>query len=101
ICVSGFLGGSFLGLTLLEREKKIYLENPKIQPDLESQAYIVGRMLKPEAQKEIIEFLDQQDIMPTSMMDISDGLSSEILHIYKQSHCGAVLYEEKIPVHED
>lgn len=101
ICVSGYLGGAFLGLTLLEREKKIYLENPQIQPDLESQAYIVGRMLKPEAQKEIIEFLDQQDIMPTSMMDISDGLSSEILHICKQSHCGAVLYEEKIPVHED
>jgi thiamine-monophosphate kinase len=101
VCVSGYLGGAFLGLTLLEREKKIYLENPQIQPDLESEAYIVGRMLKPEAQKEIIEFLEQQDIMPTSMMDISDGLSSEILHICKQSNCGAVLYEEKIPIHED
>jgi thiamine-monophosphate kinase len=101
VCVSGYLGGAFLGLTLLEREKKIYLENPQIQPDLESEAYIVGRMLKPEAQKEIVEFLEQQDIMPTSMMDISDGLSSEILHICKQSNCGAVLYEEKIPIHED
>lgn len=101
ICVTGYLGGAFLGLTLLEREKKIYLENPQIQPDLESQSYIVGRLLKPEAQKEVIEWLDQQQILPTSMMDISDGLSSEILHICKQSNCGAVLYEEKIPIHED
>ena len=101
VCVSGYLGGAFLGLTLLEREKKIYLENPQIQPDLESQSYIVGRLLKPEAQKEIVEFFEQQDLQPSSMMDISDGLSSEILHICKQSNCGAVLYEEKIPVHED
>lgn len=101
ICVSGYLGGAFLGLTLLEREKKIYLENPQIQPDLESQEYIVGRLLKPEAQKEIIEFFEQQELQPTAMMDISDGLSSEILHICRQSNCGAVLYEEKIPVHND
>jgi thiamine-monophosphate kinase len=101
ICVSGWLGGAFLGLTLLEREKKIFLEHPGVQPDLESEAYIVGRLLKPDAQKEIIEFLAEQEIMPTSMMDISDGLSSEILHICKQSNCGAVLYEEKIPVHND
>jgi thiamine-monophosphate kinase len=101
ICITGYLGGAFLGLTLLEREKKIYLEHPQIQPDLESEAYIVGRLLKPEAQKEVIEWLGQQEIIPTSMMDISDGLSSEILHICKQSNCGAVLYEEKIPVHND
>ncbi|MES2645639.1 MAG: thiamine-phosphate kinase [Bacteroidota bacterium] len=101
VCVSGYLGGSFLGLTLLEREKKIYLEHPQVQPDLESQSYIVGRLLKPEAQKEIIEFLEQEQIVPTSMMDISDGLSSEILHICKQSNVGAVLYEEKIPIHPD
>ena len=101
VCVSGYLGGAFLGLTLLEREKKIFLESPGVQPDLESQAYIVGRLLKPEAQKDIIEFLAQQEIVPTSMIDISDGLSSEILHICKQSQAGAMLYEEKLPVHPD
>jgi thiamine-monophosphate kinase len=101
LCVSGFLGGSFLGLTLMEREKRIYLENPQIQPDLEDRNYIVGRLLKPEARKDIIEFFEQQNILPTAMMDISDGLSSEILHISKQSNLGCRLYEEKIPIHED
>src|SRR6476659_6579935 len=67
ICVSGDLGGAFLGLTLLEREKKIYLENPKIQPDLESEDYIVGRLLKPEARKDIIEFFEKNNIIPTAM----------------------------------
>ncbi|TAD89763.1 MAG: thiamine-phosphate kinase [Bacteroidetes bacterium] len=100
LCVSGWLGAAYLGLTLLEREKKIYLENPKIQPDLEGQDYIVGRLLKPEAQKELIEFLAEAGIVPTSMIDVSDGLSSELLHLCKQSQCGAVLYEEKIPIHD-
>ncbi|MCU0386093.1 MAG: thiamine-phosphate kinase [Flavihumibacter sp.] len=101
VCVSGDLGGAFLGLTLLERERQIYLENPKIQPDLENEQYIVGRLLKPEARKDIIAFLSENEIRPTAMMDISDGLSSEILHICKQSSLGCVLYEEKIPIHED
>jgi thiamine-monophosphate kinase len=101
ICVSGDLGGAFLGLTLLERERQIYLENPKIQPDLENEQYIVGRLLKPEARKDIIAFLAENEIRPTAMMDISDGLSSDILHICKQSSLGCVLYEEKIPIHED
>src|ERR1044072_3561846 len=101
LCVSGFLGGAYLGLTLLEREKQIYLENPQVQPDLENEKYVVGRMLKPEARKDIIEFFEASDIMPTSMMDVSDGLSSEILHICKQSNVGCVLYEDKIPIHED
>jgi thiamine-monophosphate kinase len=101
ICVSGDLGGAFLGLTLLEREKKIFMESPGVQPDLENEAYIVGRLLKPEARKDVVEWLAENDIKPTSMMDISDGLSSEVLHICKQSNCGAVVYEEKIPVHED
>jgi thiamine-monophosphate kinase len=100
ICVSGDLGASFLGLTLLEREKKVFLETKGVQPDLENQDYIIGRLLKPEARKDIIEFLAAEKIMPTAMIDISDGLSSEILHICKESGTGCVLYEEKIPVHE-
>ena len=100
ICVSGDLGASYIGLLFLEREKKIYLESPGVQPDLEGEAYVVGRLLKPEARKDIIEFLATQKIQPTSMMDISDGLSSEILHICKQSELGCVLYEEKIPIAE-
>ncbi|WP_255153508.1 thiamine-phosphate kinase [Ferruginibacter sp. HRS2-29] len=100
ICVSGELGGAFLGLTILEREKKIF-EETGAQPDLEGQAYIVGRLLKPEARKDIIEYFAEADIMPTSMMDISDGLSSELLHICKQSETGCVLYEEKLPLNDE
>jgi len=88
-------------LTLLEREKNIYLENPQIQPDLEGEDYIVGRLLKPEARKDIIEFFAQQNIMPTAMMDISDGLSSETLHICNQSNLGCRLYEDKLPIVEE
>lgn len=98
LCVSGDLGAAYLGLTLLEREKQIFLENPNIQPDLENQTYLIGRQLKPEARHDIISFLAGKEIKPTSMMDVSDGLSSEILHICKQSQLGCVLYEEKIPV---
>ncbi|WP_343674364.1 thiamine-phosphate kinase [Chitinophaga sp.] len=101
LCVSGDLGAAFLGLTLLEREKKIYLESPQLQPDLENQTYIIGRQLKPEARKDIIEWLEKNDIKPTAMMDVSDGLSSEILHICKQSNLGVVLYEEKIPIAQE
>jgi thiamine-monophosphate kinase len=101
VCVSGDLGGAFLGLTLLEREKKIWIENPQIQPDLEGEKYIVGRLLKPEARKDIIEFFEKSNNIPTAMMDISDGLSSEILHISRQSNLGCRLYEEKLPIAED
>jgi thiamine-monophosphate kinase len=100
VCVSGDLGGAFLGLTILEREKKIF-EETGAQPDLENQAYIVGRLLKPEARKDVIEFFVAHEIIPTSMMDISDGLSSELLHICKQSNVGCVLYEDKLPLNED
>lgn len=100
ICVSGDLGGAYVGLLFLEREKKIYLESPGIQPDLEGESYVIGRLLKPEARKDIIDFLAKSDIIPTAMMDISDGLSSEILHICKDSNLGCVLYEEKIPIAE-
>ncbi|HEY2727219.1 MAG TPA: thiamine-phosphate kinase, partial [Parafilimonas sp.] len=101
ICVSGDLGAAFLGLTLMEREKRIYLENPQIQPDLEGEDYIVGRLLKPEARKDIIEFFAQQNLLPTAMMDISDGLSSETLHICNQSVLGCRLHEDKFPIAEE
>ncbi len=101
ICVSGTLGGAFLGLTLLEREKRIFIEHPQLQPDLENESHVVGRLLKPEARKDIIAFFDSANILPTSMIDISDGLSSELLHICKQSETGCKIYEEKLPIHED
>ena len=100
LCVSGDLGGAYIGLLFLEREKKIFLESPGVQPDLEGEAYVVGKLLKPEARKDIIEFFANEKITPTSMMDISDGLSSEILHICKQSQLGCVLYEDKLPIAE-
>ncbi|NDF98341.1 MAG: thiamine-phosphate kinase [Chitinophagia bacterium] len=100
LCVSGDLGAAYVGLLFLEREKKIFLESPKVQPDLEGEQYVIGKLLKPEARKDIITFLGDAGIIPTAMMDISDGLSSEILHICKQSQLGCVLYEEKIPVAE-
>jgi thiamine-monophosphate kinase len=101
ICVSGDLGAAYLGLLFLEREKKIFLESPSVQPDLEGESYVVGRLLKPEARKDIVEFFEQQELQPTAMMDVSDGLSSDILHICKQSNLGCVLYEEKIPIAEE
>lgn len=100
ICVSGELGGAFLGLTILEREKNIF-ETTGAQPDLENQAVIVGRLLKPEARKDIIEYFAEAEIMPTSMIDISDGLSSDLLHICKQSNVGCVLYEDKLPLNDE
>lgn len=100
ICVSGELGSAFLGLTLLEREKKIFQETGA-QPDLEGQAYIVGRLLKPEARKDIIEYFAENEILPTSMIDLSDGLSSDLLHICKQSNKGCVLHEDKLPLNDE
>jgi thiamine-monophosphate kinase len=101
VCVTGDLGGAYLGLQLLEREKKIYLETPGVQPDLEEKAYIVGRILKPEPRAEIVEWLKEHSIIPTSMIDVSDGLNSELLHICRQSKVGCVIHEEKIPVHDE
>lgn len=98
LCVSGDLGSAFLGLTLLEREKKVFLETNGTQPDFEEQRYIIQRFLRPEARKDIVEFFAEKGIRPTSMIDISDGLSSEVLHICKSSGLGCVLYEDKIPV---
>lgn len=98
LCVSGDLGGAYVGLQLLEREKQIYLENPNIQPDLEGKDYIIERQLKPEARKDVVELLKHLDITPTSMIDVSDGLASEILHICNASNVGCKLYEDKIPL---
>ena len=101
ICVTGDLGGAYLGLQLLEREKRIYLENNGVQPDLQGQDYLLGRILKPEARVDVVEWLQENNIAPTAMIDISDGLSSELLHICKSSEVGCVLYEDKIPVSEE
>ena len=100
ICVSGNLGAAYMGLQLLEREKKVFqqVQNPDFQPDFAAKEYVLERQLKPEARKDIIEILAKNNILPTAMMDISDGLSSEILHICTQSDCGCEVYEEKIPI---
>ncbi len=101
LCVSGDLGAAYVGLLFMEREKKIFVETTGVQPDLEGESYVIGKLLKPEARKDIIEFFAKSGIVPTAMMDISDGLSSEILHICKQSHLGCVIYEDKIPIAEE
>jgi len=99
ICVSGDLGGAYLGLQLLEREKAVFLSHPDVQPELEKYAYPVERQLKPEARKDILDILATYDIVPSSMIDISDGLSSDLLHICTQSDVGCQIFEENIPVH--
>jgi thiamine-monophosphate kinase len=100
ICVTGDLGAAYLGLQLLEREKRVWQENPGIQPDLEDQKYIVGRQLKPEARADMIDTFRQADLVPTAMIDISDGLASEIFHICQQSRVGALIEESGVPIHE-
>lgn len=101
VCVSGFLGGAYVGLQLLEREKQVYLEQPEMQPNLEDRSYIVGKLLKPEARQDVYEFLAKQGIKPTSMIDISDGLSSEILHICRQSDVGVLIEENQLPIAQE
>jgi thiamine-monophosphate kinase len=98
LVVSGDLGAAYMGLQVLEREKEVFKVNPNNQPDLEMYTYIVERQLKPEARKDIVELLKQLEVTPTSMIDISDGLSSEIIHLCKQSKVGVDLYENKIPL---
>ncbi len=98
LVVSGDLGGAYMGLQVLEREKEVFKVNPNNQPDLEPYSYIVERQLKPEARKDIVGLLEELDVLPTSMIDISDGLSSEILHLCKNSGVGCKLYEDKIPL---
>jgi thiamine-monophosphate kinase len=98
LCVSGDLGGAYVGLQILEREKLIFLENPNIQPDLEGKDYIIERQLKPEGRRDIVDLLSQMELLPTSMIDISDGLASEIMHICTQSEVGCTIYEDKLPI---
>lgn len=98
ICVTGDLGAAYMGLQILEREKSVYKSNPNIQPDLEGKDYILERQLKPEARKDIISQLNKKKIIPTSMIDISDGLASELLHLSNQSGLGCVIYEDKLPI---
>lgn len=98
LVVSGHLGGAYLGLQILEREHAVFLANPNMQPEMEGYDYILERQLKPEARTDVKKILDELDVLPTSMIDVSDGLASEILHLSDQSQVGFRLYEEKIPM---
>jgi thiamine-monophosphate kinase len=98
VVVSGDLGSAFAGLQVLEREKSVFMKNPEVQPDLSGMDYVVGRQLRPEAKREIVRKLKQMGIKPTSMIDISDGLGSELMHICNQSLVGATIYETKLMI---
>ena len=98
LVVTGDIAGAYLGLKVLEREKEVFKVNPNNQPDLDHYSYIIERQLKPEARKDIIELIKKLDFKPTSMIDLSDGLSSEVIHLCKSSNVGCNLYEEKIPL---
>ena len=98
LVVSGDLGSAYMGLQVLEREKQVFQVNPNNQPDLDAYTYLIERQLKPEARTDIKELLEKLEVKPTAMIDVSDGLSSELLHICKQSNVGCNLFEEKIPV---
>lgn len=98
LVVSGDLGGAFMGLQVLEREKEVFKSTPGVQPDLQGNDYILERQLKPEARTDVIEFFEKVGIVPTSMIDISDGLASEVLHLCKHSEVGCAVYEDKIPI---
>ncbi|MBP7183929.1 MAG: thiamine-phosphate kinase [Saprospiraceae bacterium] len=101
ICITGDLGAAYLGLQILEREKQLYLSHPSIQPQLEEQKYLIERQLKPEARRDIIQNFEKNNLVPTSMIDISDGLASELFHICSQSGVGAFLEESGVPIHPD
>lgn len=98
VSVTGDLGAAYLGLQILEREKQLYLSQPEIQPDLEGQDYLIERQLKPEARKDIIDYMAKQGILPTAMIDISDGLASEMKHICKSSGTGGFVEEKNLPI---
>lgn len=99
ICVTGNLGSAYLGLQILEREKQIYIDLPDVQPDLNQYEYLISRLLKPEARRDAVAYFHENEITPTSMIDVSDGLASEIMHICRQSNVGALIEEGKVPLH--
>jgi thiamine-monophosphate kinase len=101
ICVTGNLGAAYLGLQILEREKQVLAETPGVQPELETHTYLIERILKPEARKDAVEYFEEHTFKPTSMIDISDGLASEIIHICRQSGVGALIEESKVPLHPE
>ncbi|MFN3317068.1 MAG: thiamine-phosphate kinase, partial [Raineya sp.] len=101
LCVTGDLGGAYTGLQILEREKQVFMANPDMQPQLEGKDYIIRRQLRPEARMDIIHELKDLGLLPTAMIDISDGLASEIYHICTQSGLGAMIYEDKLPIAQE
>lgn len=101
VCVTGSFGGAYLGLQILEREKQIYKDYPELQPELVGNEYIIGRLLKPEARRDAILYFEEHGIVPTSMIDVSDGISSELFHLAKQSEVGFLIEEDMVPIHID
>jgi thiamine-monophosphate kinase len=98
LCVTGDLGAAYFGLQVLEREKQVYLANPEMQPELQEKEFLVGKLLKPEARTDIVHELNELGVVPTAMIDISDGLASELMHLCTQSGVGAMVFEDKLPI---
>jgi thiamine-monophosphate kinase len=101
LCVTGDLGSAYLGLQILEREKQVFLANPEMQPELSDKKYLVGRQLKPEARLESVKYFEKSGLIPTAMIDISDGLASDLMHICKSSGVGAFVEEAQVPIHDE
>lgn len=101
ICITGDVGAAYLGLQILEREKRIHQQHPDVQPNLEGMSYLIERQLKPEARRDMVEAFAKADLIPTAMIDISDGLASELFHLCKQSGVGAALDENNVPIHPE
>jgi thiamine-monophosphate kinase len=101
LCVTGDLGAAYLGLQVLEREKQVFLASPEMQPELSERKYIISRQLKPEARLEAVKYFEKQGLLPTSMIDISDGLASDLMHICKASGVGAFIEEAQVPIHDE